>query len=54
MMGARGALIGMGSALTDVPARLLASWRDRDYPTFYRLTSALDAFGVTTFAVPAA
>jgi len=52
MMGARGALIGMGSALTDLQARLLASWRDRDYPTFLRLTSLLDAFGATTFAVP--
>ena len=52
MMGARGALIGMGSALSDVQARLVASWRDRDHATFYRLTSALDAFGATTFAVP--
>ena len=52
MMGARGALIGMGSALSDVQARVLASWRERDYPTFYHLTAALDAFGATTFAVP--
>ena len=52
MMGARGVLIGMGSALTDLQARLLASWRDRDYPTFFRLTHLLDAFGSTTFAAP--
>jgi len=52
MMGARAALIGMGSALTDLQAKLLMSWRDRDFPTFFSLTSLLDAFGATTFAVP--
>ena len=52
MMGARAALIGMGSALTDIQARLLASWRDRDDKTFCRLTSSLDAFGSTTFSSP--
>ncbi len=52
LMGARGALIGMGAALTNLQAQLLAAWRDRDYPTFSSLTSVFDGFGATTFAVP--
>src|SRR3989454_950463 len=52
MMGARAALIGMGSALTDLQALLLTCWRKREYSTFFRLTSLLDAFGSTTFAAP--
>ena len=52
MMGARAALIGMGSALTDLQALLLTCWRKREYSAFFRLTSLLDAFGSTTFAAP--
>jgi 4-hydroxy-tetrahydrodipicolinate synthase len=52
MLGARAALIGMGAALTDLPARLLAAYRERDLGTFLGLTSALDAFGATTFGPP--
>ncbi len=52
MLGARAALIGMGAALTDVQAELLAAYCRRDFATFLRLTSLCDAFGATTFAVP--
>lgn len=52
MMGARAALIGMGAALTDIPAHLLRAWTSRDYATFFRLTSLCDAFGSTSFALP--
>jgi len=52
MLGARAALIGMGAALTDLPARLLIAYRERDFVTFLGLTSVLDAFGSTTFAFP--
>jgi 4-hydroxy-tetrahydrodipicolinate synthase len=51
-LGARAALLGMGAALTDLPAQLLPAFRDGDLATFHRLTSVCDAFGATTFAVP--
>lgn len=52
MMGAGAALIGMGAALTELQAELLAAYRARDVATFLRLTSLCDAFGATTFADP--
>ena len=52
LMGARSALIGMGAALTDLQAHLLRAMRDRDWPTFFSLTSVLDAFASTTFKTP--
>jgi 4-hydroxy-tetrahydrodipicolinate synthase len=52
LLGARAALIGMGAALTDLPARLLTAYRERDFGTFLSLTSVLDAFGSTMFAAP--
>lgn len=52
MMGARAALIGMGSALTDLQARLLRARADRDDRAFLRLSAQLDAFGEATFRDP--
>jgi len=52
MLGARAALIGMGAALTDLQAALLAAYAKRDFVTFLSLTSLCDAFGATTFASP--
>jgi 4-hydroxy-tetrahydrodipicolinate synthase len=52
MMGARSALVGMGAALTDIQARMLAAYGARDVPTFLRLSSLMDAFGVATFTKP--
>ena len=52
MMGARAALIGMGAALTDVQARVLAAFDAGDFDTFLRLTCLLDAFAATAFGDP--
>jgi 4-hydroxy-tetrahydrodipicolinate synthase len=52
MMGARAALVGMGAALTDLQARLLAAYATPDVAEFLRLSSLIDAFGVATFSTP--
>ena len=52
MMGARAALIGMGSALTDIQARLLDAKKNGDDRAFLRLSQQLDAFGEATFIAP--
>mgnify|MGYP003575640384 FL=1 len=52
MMGARAALIGMGSALTDIQADLLTARKAGDANTFQRLSTQLDAFGEVTFIAP--
>lgn len=52
MMGARAALIGMGSALTDIQAALLDAKRSGDDRAFQRLSTQLDAFGEVTFTHP--
>ncbi len=52
MLGARAALIGMGSALTDVQAELLNAARNRDDRAFLRRSAQLDAFGEATFRQP--
>jgi 4-hydroxy-tetrahydrodipicolinate synthase len=52
MMGARAALVGMGAALTDLQAKLLAAFAAPDVAEFLRLSSLVDAFGVTTFTKP--
>jgi 4-hydroxy-tetrahydrodipicolinate synthase len=52
MMGARAALIGMGSALTDLQAQLLTAARSGDDRAFMRLSAQLDAFGQATFCPP--
>src|SRR5207247_2038443 len=43
LLGARAALIGMGAALTDLQAELLAAYARRDFATFLSLTSLCDA-----------
>jgi len=53
MMGARAALIGMGAALTDLPAKLLEAYCARDAATFLRLSALCDALGAATFGAPA-
>jgi 4-hydroxy-tetrahydrodipicolinate synthase len=52
MLGARAALIGMGAALTDVQAALLAAVAKGDSHAFLRLSTQLDAFAQTTFVSP--
>jgi len=52
MMGARAALIGMGSALTDLQANLLDARKRGDDHAVLRLATQLDAFGAVTFIAP--
>lgn len=52
MVGARAALIGMGSALTDLQADLLRAFASGDDRAFLRLSALLDAFGQVTFSDP--
>ena len=52
MMGARAALIGMGSALTDIQAMLLKAKQHGNDAAFLRLSAQLDAFGEATFIAP--
>jgi 4-hydroxy-tetrahydrodipicolinate synthase len=52
MMGARAALIGMGSALTDLQAALLDAKKTGNDRAFLRLSAQLDAFGAVTFTEP--
>ncbi len=52
MMGATGALIGMGAALTDLQAKLLEAKKNGDDHAFLRLSTQLDAFGAVTFRSP--
>ena len=52
MIGASAALIGMGSALTDLQATLLYAKKDGNDRAFLRLSAQLDAFGEVTFRAP--
>jgi 4-hydroxy-tetrahydrodipicolinate synthase len=52
MLGARGALIGMGAALSDVQVRLLECHAQGDYAAFHRLSARIDAFAAATFTPP--
>ena len=52
MMGATAALIGMGSALTDLQAMLLTAKQDGNDGAFLRLSAQVDAFGEATFIAP--
>lgn len=52
MMGARAALIGMGAALTDIQASLLAARASGDEHTLLRLSTQVDAFSQVTFTEP--
>ena len=51
-MGARAALIGMGSALTDVQAALLSAHANGDDHAFLRRSRHVDAFAQVTFTAP--
>ena len=52
MLGARAALIGMGSALTDVQLALLRAYGSGDTHAFLRLSTQVDAFSQVTFTAP--
>lgn len=52
LLGARAALIGMASALTDVHAALLGTYVARDAHDFLPVLEKLDAFGAVTFTAP--
>ncbi len=52
MLGARGALIGMGAACTALQAKLLETWRTGALAEFHRLSSACDALAQATFVPP--
>jgi 4-hydroxy-tetrahydrodipicolinate synthase len=52
LLGARAALIGMGAALTDLPAGLLAAHASGDWPRFVGLSQLCDRFGAATFTPP--
>jgi len=51
-MGARAALIGMGSALTDLQAELVRAFREDNFGLFVRLSGILDRFSHATFTAP--
>ncbi|HEX4633490.1 MAG TPA: dihydrodipicolinate synthase family protein [Gemmatimonadales bacterium] len=51
-MGARGALIGMAAALTDLQAELIRAFREDNFGLFVRLSGILDRFSQATFTDP--
>ncbi|MFQ6045829.1 MAG: dihydrodipicolinate synthase family protein [Gemmatimonadales bacterium] len=52
MMGADGALVGIGAACTDASAGLLRSWYSGDLGAFHELSARVDAFAARTFCRP--
>lgn len=52
MLGAEAALVGMGSALPDLQARLLQTASTRDWSSFVALSAVLDRFSQATFTEP--
>lgn len=52
MLGAEAALVGMGSALPDLQARLLQAAAARDWSSFVALSAVLDRFSQATFTEP--
>jgi len=52
MLGARAALVGMGSALPDLQAELLRSWAERDFSRFVELSELCDRLAQVTFIDP--
>jgi 4-hydroxy-tetrahydrodipicolinate synthase len=52
MLGARAALIGMGSALPDLQADLVRASVAEDWPRFVSLSELCDRFSQTTFIQP--
>ena len=51
-MGARAALIGMASALTDLQAELVRAFREDNFGLFVKLSGILDRFSQATFTAP--
>lgn len=52
MWGAQSALVGMGAAVPEPQAALLAAHARADWPAFHRLALIVDAFGQATFTEP--
>jgi 4-hydroxy-tetrahydrodipicolinate synthase len=52
LLGARAALVGMGSALADLQADLLRARIAEDWPRFVSLSELCDRFGAATFSHP--
>jgi 4-hydroxy-tetrahydrodipicolinate synthase len=52
LLGARAALVGMGSALTDLQADLVRASVAEDWPRFISLSESCDRFGAATFTDP--
>ena len=52
LMGADGALVGMGAALTGLQAGLVAAARERRWSDFVPLSARCDAFAQVTFVEP--
>ncbi len=52
MAGATAALIGMGAALPDAQAELLAAYRDRQWDRFMTLSALCDRLAQATFVQP--
>jgi 4-hydroxy-tetrahydrodipicolinate synthase len=52
MMGARGALVGMGAARTGLMAGLLAAFARGEHERFLRLSAACDRLGAAAFREP--
>jgi 4-hydroxy-tetrahydrodipicolinate synthase len=52
LLGARSALIGMGSALTDLQADLVRARISEDWSKFVMLSELCDRFGAATFTQP--
>jgi 4-hydroxy-tetrahydrodipicolinate synthase len=52
MAGATAALIGMGAALPDAQAELLAAYRDRQWDRFMTLSALCDRLSQATFVQP--
>ncbi|HEX4575537.1 MAG TPA: dihydrodipicolinate synthase family protein [Gemmatimonadales bacterium] len=52
MLGARAALIGLGAALTHLPAALLTAYAQRDFGAFQNIAARCDRFAEATFVPP--
>jgi 4-hydroxy-tetrahydrodipicolinate synthase len=52
LLGARAALVGMGSALADLQADLVRARTAEDWPRFVSLSELCDRFGAATFSHP--
>jgi 4-hydroxy-tetrahydrodipicolinate synthase len=52
MLGARGALVGMGAALPDLQAGLLRAFAERDWAAFHERSARCDRLAEATFIPP--